>query len=150
MLSFCRSRSRSSCAWAKARSLSFHSRSRGVCDQAIVRINQHEAPLGEIGFEPGTFNGTKPELIGFIVTHFNLLADLQGQLDGRRCHLGGDQFVDRDVDGAACDRLACRFATELCAWAAHIPCLLLAAPGDVASPEMPAAASAHRASLQQC
>src|SRR6202012_4387491 len=65
-------------------------------------------------------------------------------------HLGGDQFADRDVDGAACDRLACRFATRVMRLAAHIPCLLLAAPGDVASPEMPATAPAHRASLQQC
>jgi hypothetical protein len=33
----------------------------------LVRIDQHEALLREVGLELGAFNGTKPEPIGFVV-----------------------------------------------------------------------------------
>lgn len=121
----------------------------GVCDQAVVRIDQHEAPLRQIGLELGAFDGAKAEPIGFLMTRFDLLADLQRQFHRRRRHLGGDQVADCGVDGPACDRLATGFTPGRVRLAADVPCLQPAAPGDIASPEMPAAAPAHRAPLQQ-
>jgi len=80
---------------------------KGVCDQANAGIDQHEAPLHEIGLELGPFNGAKPEPIGFVMTGFKLLAGKPVTLFARSEQLlstDGPPIVSPAID--VCARIA--------------------------------------------
>ena len=79
----------SSCALARARSLSFHSHSSVSATRRLLGIDQHKSPLREIRFDPGAFNGAKTEPIGLFMSSFDLFSDLQRQFDRGGRHLGG-------------------------------------------------------------
>ncbi len=44
-----------------------------VGNQAVIRIDQHEAPLSKIGINLGALNGAEPKLIRFVMASFEQL-----------------------------------------------------------------------------
>ena len=120
-----------------------------VGDEAIIGIDQHEAALGEIGFDLGALDRATAQPIGFLIPRLDLLADLERQLDGRRRHLLGNQHADGFVDGRPGDRLAVGLAAIAVGAITDVPGFQPAAPGSVADAEMPAASPAYCPPLQQ-
>src|SRR5271168_889757 len=88
-------------------------------------------------------------MVGLLLPGFDVASDLERQFHGSRRHPFGDQGSDGLVDSRPCDRLAVPLTEIAVPTVADIPGLLLAARGAVSDAEIPAAAAAHRASLQQ-
>ena len=103
-----------------------------IRDETIVRIDQHESPLREIGIDLGALHRAKAEPIGVVVAGFDLASNLQGQIDRGGRHLGGDQRPDRLIDGRSRNRLAVRLAARAVGAVADVPCLQASAPRRIA------------------
>jgi hypothetical protein len=49
-----------------------------VGDETVVRIDQQEAALREIGVDLRTFNPATASLLGLVVPHLELTSDIEG------------------------------------------------------------------------
>jgi hypothetical protein len=69
-----------------------------IGDETIIGVDQHEAALSEIRFDLGPFDRATAQLVCFLIPGFDLLADVERQLDGGRRHLFGNQHADGFID----------------------------------------------------
>ncbi|WP_457662552.1 hypothetical protein [Sinorhizobium medicae] len=82
-----------------------------VGDEAVTRIDQHEAALSELGFRLGAFDRATAQPVCFFMPGLDLLADFEREFDSRRRHLLSDQHADGFIDGRPGDRLTHRLPT---------------------------------------
>ena len=122
-----------------------------VGDQAITRIDHHKPALRQICFDLSSLDGTTSQLVGLRLSSFDLLSDVQRQLDGRGGHPFGHPPPDRLVDGVAGDRLAAGRGLLAIRTITNVPGLQPAAQGFVLvlDAEVLPAHSADRTSLQE-
>jgi hypothetical protein len=74
-----------------------------VGNKTVVRIDQHESPLREIGLQLRTLYRATAQLISLFLSGFDLSSDLERQLDGGRCHFLDDQSPNGLVNGRPCN-----------------------------------------------
>ena len=96
-----------------------------VGNKSIVRIDQHESALRQIGFDLRTLDRAAAQLISLFLPSFDLSSDLERQLHGGRRHPLGDQSSDGLVDRRPGDGLAVRLTESAVRAVTDIPGLLL-------------------------
>jgi hypothetical protein len=74
-------------------------RLKGVGNQAIAWVDQHESALRQIGFELCTVDRAAAQAIGILLPSFDLSPNIERQLHGGRRHPFSHQGANGLIDG---------------------------------------------------